>query len=116
MSPFFDITSNNNVINIQRGTSEAMWNAYHNRDQYEAYLRSVPGLEFMVIEDPTDNGVRPDDPGMWVIRKQIRKNRDEVTPISCYIMMGDHIIMAPSLADVLSSRLVCPSGHWHGIY
>ena len=76
----------------------------------------MSGLEFMVIEDPTEGGTRTEHSGVWVIRKQQRKKfstekdgstpPDEVTPISCYFVVEGQIFMAPRLGDILSNRLV----------
>ena len=75
----------------------------------------MQGLEFMVIEDPSENGSKEEHSGTWVIRKQIRKKRydgggrqedDEITPIACYIVMGDTIAMATTVGEVLSNKLV----------
>lgn len=72
----------------------------------------MSGIEFMVVEDPSENGTKTEYSGPWVIRKQIRKTdrsgvlSPEITPISCYIIIGDVIHMAPTMGDVLSSRLV----------
>lgn len=64
----------------------------------------------MVIEDPSEGGTKPEHSGVWVIRKQHRKKiagaQDDVTPLSCYIVMGENIFMAPVIGDILSGRLV----------
>ena len=64
----------------------------------------------MVVEDPSEGGTRTEHSGVWVIRKQYRKKikgeEDEVTPIACYIVMGESIFMAPTIGDVLGGRLV----------
>lgn len=69
----------------------------------------MQGLEFMVVHDPTDNGTKPDDGGIWVIRKQMRRKPaadSEVTPISSYYVVGENIYMAPSLGRILEARMV----------
>ena len=109
-SPFFDPTSNNNILVTQAGSSKELFDAFYNRQLFEGRLRSMQGLEFMVIEDPSEGGTRAEHSGVWVIRKQYRKKikgeEDEVTPIACYIVMGESIFMAPTIGDVLGSRLV----------
>lgn len=70
----------------------------------------MQGLEFMVTHDPSNNGHQQDNSGVWVIRKQYRRKRqgldDELTPISCYFVIGENIYMAPSVGNVLGSRMV----------
>ena len=102
--------SNNGVIITQAASGQkALVEAWWQRKKFEAYLRDMKGLEFMVIEDPTENGTEEEHSGVWVIRKQIRSGNtpDKVTPISCYMIIGDVIIMAPTIMNILSSRLVC---------
>lgn len=109
-SPFYDPMSNNGVIITQAASGlPTMVEAWWFRRKFEAYLRTLNGLEFMVIEDPTENGTKEEHSGVWVIRKQTRsgKNHDVITPIDCYMIIGDVIIMAPTMMNILSSRLVC---------
>ncbi|KAI9674256.1 MAG: Mediator of RNA polymerase II transcription subunit 6 [Trizodia sp. TS-e1964] len=48
--------------------------------------------------------------GVWVIRKQIRKKRpnseDAVTTLGTYFVIGENIYMAPSVGNVIGSRLL----------
>lgn len=64
----------------------------------------------MVSQDPSDNGQNLENSGVWVIRKQDRKKRqgmdDEITPFSAYFVVGENIYMAPSVQNVLGSRMV----------
>lgn len=79
------------------------------REAFEAHLKTMSGLEFMVAQEPAETG-----PGMgtgvWVIRKQTRRKRpgqeDEITVHSTYFVMGESIFMAPSLFDVIGSRML----------
>lgn len=65
----------------------------------------------MVTHDPSENGTKLENSGVWVIRKQTRRKRaggqDEVTPISSYYVVGMNIYMAPSMGNILNSRMVC---------
>ena len=109
-SPFFDHTSNNNALIVQAGASQELFEAFWNRQLFEARLRTMQGLEFMVIEDPSEGGTKLEHSGVWVIRKQYRKKiagaQDDITPVGCYIVMGENIFMAPTIGDILSGRLV----------
>ncbi len=71
----------------------------------------MQGLEFIVSQDPSDNGHRVENSGVWVIRKQIRRKRqgaeDEIVSISLYFIVGENIYMAPSVGSIISNRMVC---------
>ena len=70
----------------------------------------MSGLEFMVAHDPSNNGQQPENSGVFVIRKQNRRKRpgleDEVTALSSYFVIGENIYMAPSVGNVIGSRMV----------
>lgn len=70
----------------------------------------MQGLEFMVVHDPSENGTKVDNSGVWVIRKQNRRKThgmdDQVIPISSYYVVGENIYMAPLLSNVLGARLL----------
>lgn len=109
-SPFFDLTSNNAVINSQSQFNPAMAASMGTRQLYEGRLKTMSGLEFMIAQEPAEMA-----PGMgtgvWVIRKQTRRKRqppeeDEITVHSTYFVCGDNIYMAPTAADVIASRFV----------
>ena len=109
-SPFFDATSNNATLTTQATYNQNMLYLIATRDVFEGRLRSMQGLEFMVTQDPSNNGHQPDNTGVWVIRKQYRRKRqgleDEVTPLSSYFIVGENVYIAPSVGNVLSSRMV----------
>lgn len=50
--------------------------------------------------------------GVWVIRKQNRRKslnpneEDEITVLATYFVVGLNVYMAPSVGDILSTRLV----------
>lgn len=109
-SPFFDATSNNAIITTQATYNLNLSYLVQTREAFEGRLKTMQGLEFMVSQDPSDNGQKVDHNGVWVIRKQNRRKRqgldDEITPISSYFVVGENIYMAPSVGNVLESRLV----------
>jgi len=81
------------------------------RDRFEAQLRTMQGLECLVHLSPKDFGPEATiGQGVWVIRKQNRRKRagyaDEITILGTYFVVGDHIYMAPSVANVLQARIV----------
>ena len=90
------------------------------REAFENRLRTMQGVEFMVAYEPKPpaeqavSGAPPpaggDYSGIWVIRKQNRRKQqgyeDEVTVLSTYFLVGENVYMAPSVANVIGSRLV----------
>jgi mediator of RNA polymerase II transcription subunit 6 len=108
-SPFFLQTSNNAIL-----SSQAMYNpslAVHvaTRAAFEARLRSMQGLEYMVAQAPAETAPGTGT-GVWIINKQTRRKRpgmeDEVTVHESYFIVGDNIYMAPALSDLLANRLL----------
>jgi mediator of RNA polymerase II transcription subunit 6 len=81
------------------------------RDAFESRLKTMSGTEFIVAQEPSEMAPGTGT-GVWVINKQQRRKRhgaeDEVTVLATYYAVGDHIYMAPSMADLLNSRLVRP--------
>ncbi|TFA98826.1 hypothetical protein CCMA1212_009406 [Trichoderma ghanense] len=108
-SPFFERTSNNAVIMAQAMNNMAMYHYIQTREAFETRLKTMSGLEFIVGEEPAETG-----PGMgtgvWVIRKQTRRKRyqddDEITLHASFFVVGENIYMAPTLADILASRIM----------
>lgn len=92
------------------------------REAFEARLRTMQGLEFVVARDPlieavAENRNKPvsemKEPGcVWVIKKQTRRKvqaqRDDIRVLGVYYVVGDSIFMAPSVAGVVGNRMVCP--------
>lgn len=112
-SPFFDATSNNATLTTQAFFNPNMFYIIQTREAFEGRLRTMQGLEFMVTHDPSENDTKPGHNGVWVIRKQNRRKRqgaqDEITGISSYYVVGENVYMAPSVGNILGSRLVCAS-------
>ena len=92
-----------------------MYHLLQTREAFEGRLRSMAGLEYLVVGDPSNNGTKTENSGVWVIRKQNRRKRqgqeDEITPISSYFVIRENIYMAPSVVNVLQSRLVWCQSH-----
>jgi mediator of RNA polymerase II transcription subunit 6 len=105
-SPFFDRTSNNAVLANQAQFNPNMVSIIQTREKMEAHLRTMSGLEYMVAEKPREMG----QGAVWVINKQTRRKRpgeeDEITVHAAYFVVGINVYMAPTLADILSSRIV----------
>jgi mediator of RNA polymerase II transcription subunit 6 len=108
-SPFFDQTSNNAIVINQAMNNASMQHLLYTRENFEGRLKSMSGLEFIVAQEPAEMAPGTGT-GVWVINKQTRKKRhdqeDEVVVHATYFIVGENIYMAPTLADVLSSRIV----------
>lgn len=111
-SPFFDRTSNNAVIFSQAMTNPQMWPYIQNRETFEARLKSMSGLEYVVVDSPALMG--EEGTGVWTIRKQTRRKvpgeEDEVTVHQSYFVVGPNIYQSPNLADVLTAKMVSADG------
>lgn len=108
-SPFFDPTSNNNVIQNQAQYNANLFHVLATREAFETRLKSMQGLEYIVAEQPAETGPGQGT-GVWVIRKQNRRKRpgqeDELTVHKDYFLVGENLYAAPTFADLMSSRMV----------
>ncbi|KAL2039038.1 hypothetical protein N7G274_008087 [Stereocaulon virgatum] len=109
-SPFFDAMSNNATLTTQAFNNPNMFHYIQTREAFEGRLRTMQGLEFMVTHDPSENGTKVENSGIWVIRKQNRRKRqgmqDEITPIDCYYVVNENVYMAPSVGSIIGSRML----------
>ncbi|KAF9881009.1 MED6 mediator sub complex component [Colletotrichum karsti] len=106
-SPFFDRQSNNAVITNQAMFNPALLKNLATREAFEGELDKMTGLEFRVLHAPADMVTGT---GVWTIVKQTRqknleRNRIETKPLAYYFVVGENIYQAPSLGDILSSRI-----------
>ncbi|KAI9822248.1 MAG: Mediator of RNA polymerase II transcription subunit 6 [Thelocarpon impressellum] len=102
-SPFFDATSNNATLTTQANYNPALLKYVETREAFEGQLRTMQGVEFVVACEPAQAGA-------WVVRKQARRKRpgaeDDITVLNTYFIIGETVYTAPSVGDVLGSRLV----------
>ncbi|KAL1896546.1 Mediator of RNA polymerase II transcription subunit 6 [Sporothrix stenoceras] len=108
-SPYFDKTSNNNTVYNQALHNHSMFHILETREKFEDFLRSMSGVEYIVHQAPAEMAPGTGT-GVWVIRKQLRRKRndgqpDDLTVYADYFVVGYNIYQAPTLADVLSSRI-----------
>lgn len=92
--PFFDRTSNNQVLKMQLQFNE---NLQHIRDPTPE-LRKMRGMEFAVVYTR--------EPDFWVVRKQRRSLPDAVEAVADYYIVGANVYMAPGIHAVVSLRLL----------
>jgi mediator of RNA polymerase II transcription subunit 6 len=117
MSPFYDQSSNNAILWGQAMSNANMYHILQTREAFEARLKTMSGTEFIVAQEPSEMAPGTGT-GVWVINKQHRRKRhgmeDEVTVLATYYAVGDHIYMAPSMADLINARLVRTLVTFHG--
>lgn len=111
-SPFHDRTSNNATILAQSLYNPNLAQVVATREAFEARLQSMAGLEYIVAEQPRETGPGQGT-GVWVIRKQTRRKRpgadDEITVHQDFFIVGDNVYIAPTFADIMTSRLATMS-------
>lgn len=93
-SPFYDRSSNNQVLKMQ---SQFNVGLQGRQDLYKE-LQNMKGIEFVVALERA--------PTLWVIRKQNRLGPHDVRQIATYFVVNENIFMAPSIFDVINSRLL----------
>lgn len=94
-SPFFDRTSNNQTVKMQSQFQEGY---QANSAHLEEELKKLVGVEFVILHRR--------EPDFWIIRKQNRKSPELVEPMADYFIIGADVYMAPTVKDVISSRLL----------
>ena len=126
-SPFFDGQSSNSSVFLQAAGDPRFAHWLSTRASFEAQLRRLAGIEYVVAYDPLALAVLVDNPtggagarefsNVWVIRKQDRIRRagvgaddeggaDQVVPLAYYYVVGDAIYQAPSVGKVIANRMV----------
>lgn len=133
-TPFFDWSSKNGLYFSQAQKNLEQWNVSNNRKLLEDFLRANAGLEYMIVGEPQPvedkvlaaQGVTT---GIWVIRKQDRQRaregsrvhppgvllegRWEITTLGTYYIVGQNVYQAPSIFDVVESRLLSTVSSLH---
>ena len=115
-SPFYDQTSNNAMLTVTAMRNPSLFHVIQTRQAFEDYLLGMNGVEYRVVQDPSDNDRIPnhEHSGVWVIRKQRRIKpapadpiqEDTLEPLSTYFVVGENVYMAPTVGSILSSKLV----------
>jgi mediator of RNA polymerase II transcription subunit 6 len=108
-SPFCDPMSNNKVLENQSAHSIEGIKTISDRHRFEAALRTMTGIEYMVVDGPDPRKPETHGNPVWVIRKHRREKQagqeDKVTILGTYFCMGERIYQAPSLEAITSSGL-----------
>ena len=84
-SPFFDLTSNNQLIRTQGVRPE--------------HLITMVGLEYVLDE------INISEPNLFVIKMQYRKSPREVSPRDVYYCIDGVIYQSPDMLDLVRSRV-----------
>lgn len=90
-SPFYESTSNNEIIRTQGVSPE--------------HLQSMVGIEYAVDYQSSK------EPHLYVIRKQNRRSRSSTETIEIYYCLDGIIYQCPLLLDVLKARIAKASFH-----
>ncbi|KAI5967838.1 MED6 [Candida pseudojiufengensis] len=99
LSPFYDRTSNNQVLMMQFQYQQIQLPVHMNFHQYfQSRLSEMTGVEFVIAF------VR--EPDFWIIRKQKRLNQQHTFTLQDYYIIGANVYQAPKIYDVLSGRLL----------
>lgn len=99
LSPFYDKTSNNQVLLMQLQYLPPQIPADMSfNDFFFSKLKEMIGIEFVVIESTMSN--------FWVIRKRKRMNPLKVIDCQDYYIVGSNVYQAPKVYDILSSRIL----------
>jgi len=113
-SPFFDQVSGNQSLFTQWVNTPNQNDILGTRAKFENNLRNQRGIQYVVEYEPLESHAMADGPNgpepsnVWVIRKQNRENErdDGVTVLGYYYIVNNIIFQAPSVASVLSNRLL----------
>ncbi|KAI5952624.1 MED6 [Candida jiufengensis] len=99
LSPFYDRTSNNQVLMMQFQYQQIQLPNNMNFYQYfQSRLSEMTGIEFVIAFVK--------EPDFWIIRKQKRFNQQHTFTIQDYYIIGANVYQAPKIYDVLSGRLL----------
>lgn len=141
-SPFFDWTSKNGLLMDQSKRDMNSWNMVSNRKELEATLRRREGVEFMIVDTPQlvsdkELAAQGTTTGVYVIRKQDRqrvsepylrpphvlvekgpdgKDAWELTVLGTYYIVGENVLQAPSVYDIISNRLLTSSASLNKLF
>ncbi|EEQ39470.1 putative mediator of RNA polymerase II transcription subunit [Clavispora lusitaniae] len=96
-SPFYDRTSNNQVLRMQFQFQQIPPNI-HPQKYLQNKLTEMVGTEFVVAY------VR--EPDFWIVRKQRRLDPNTALTEQDYYIIGANVYQSPKIYDILSSRML----------
>lgn len=92
LSPFYDRSSNNQVLKMQSNYNELQ------TQNLTQSLQNMKGIEFVVGY--------AQEPDLWIIRKQNRLSPTDAEIVATYFVVGENIHQAPSVYGIIASRLL----------
>ncbi|EGW31727.1 mediator of RNA polymerase II transcription subunit 6 [Spathaspora passalidarum NRRL Y-27907] len=99
LSPFYDRTSNNQVLMMQFQYQQIQIPMNMTFHQYfQSRLTEMTGIEFVIAFTR--------EPDFWIVRKQRRLDPTSTLILQDYYIIGANVYQAPRIYDVLSSRLL----------
>lgn len=98
LSPFYDRSSNNQVLKMQSNFNEQLKSRGADLSKE---LQNMKGIEYVVVISR--------EPDLWVIRKHDRKSPSEVEVLAVYFVCGENVYQSPSVYNVLASRILATS-------
>lgn len=99
LSPFYDRTSNNQVLMMQFQYQQIQIPPGVSFHQYfQSRLSEMTGIEFVIAYTK--------EPDFWIVRKQKRQDPQNTVTLQDYYIIGANVYQAPRIYDVLSSRLL----------
>ena len=99
LSPFYDRTSNNQVLMMQFQYQQIQIPLGVSFHQYfQSRLSEMTGIEFVIAYTK--------EPDFWIIRKQKRQDPQNTLTLQDYYIIGANVYQAPRIYDILSSRLL----------
>ena len=101
---FLDPTCNNLLITRQAEVNQKMSPILRSRELFESELEARSGLEYMIVGEPQPG---KGDGSVWIMRKQRREKGGAISEyLGTYYLIAENWYQAPSVADVVKSRLV----------
>lgn len=100
LSPFYDRSTNNEVLKMQSNFNEQLQSR---RADFKQELQKMKGMEYEVLTST--------EPDLWVICKQERHSPELASVVAVYYVCGQNIYQSPSVYNVLVSRLLATSNN-----
>ncbi|RLV94931.1 Mediator of RNA polymerase II transcription subunit 6 [Spathaspora sp. JA1] len=99
LSPFYDRTSNNQVLMMQFQYQQIQIPMNMTFHQYfQSRLTEMTGIEFIIAFTR--------EPDFWIVRKQRRLDPTSTLTLQDYYIIGANVYQAPRIYHVLSSRML----------
>lgn len=96
-SPFYDRTSNNQVLRMQFQFQQIPPNVHPQR-YLQSKLTEMVGIEFVVAYVK--------EPDFWIIRKQRRLDPNSTLTEQDYYIIGANVYQSPKIYDILLARML----------